>query len=204
MTDVTVCVPSIPPRALPGGMLERALRSVERQQLAPREVIVEIDGDRTGAAATRQRALDRVTTEFVAFLDDDDVLLPHHLAVLRREMDRPETETETRPDLRPDLVYPWFTVVGGEDPFPGRFGADFDAIALRRAQFVPITVLARTRAVLDAGGFRENPTPEGWTNEDHTLWLAMLDRGCTFRHLPAKTWIWTHHASNTSGRRDLW
>jgi glycosyltransferase involved in cell wall biosynthesis len=45
----------------------------------PRAIVIEIDHDRTGSAATRNRALAKVDTEWVAFLDDDEEFLPQHL-----------------------------------------------------------------------------------------------------------------------------
>lgn len=78
---ITVVIPSIPPRK---ALLERALRSVLAQTMPAAAVSVAVDTERRGAAATRQQALDAVQTRWVAFLDDDDELLPNHLAELFR------------------------------------------------------------------------------------------------------------------------
>ena len=43
-------------------------------------MIVEEDPDRTGPAATRNRAAARANGEFLAFLDDDDAWQPEYLA----------------------------------------------------------------------------------------------------------------------------
>lgn len=190
---VTVCIPSIPTGAR-AEMLARAVASVERQTLPPAALIVELDHDRTGAAATRQRALERVDTPFVAFLDDDDELFPEHLRLL--------TEAQARTGA--DLVYPWFEVEGGTDPFTGQFGRPFDPDELRDHQFIPITVLARTQSVRDAGGFRDFPAEWGGSNEDYRLWIAMLDEGCAFVHVPRRTWTWYHWHGNTSGSAKNW
>lgn len=184
MPDITVCIPTIPPRR---HLLERALASVSAQTLQPAEVIVEVDTDKTGAAATRNRALDRVTTPLVAFLDDDDELYRFHLEFLHTELTRSGA----------DLVYPWFDIVGNPDPL-GWFGKPFDPDALRRANYVPVTVLARTQAVRDAGGFA-NLRESGSTCEDWICWQRMLDNGCKFVHLPEKTWTWFHHSGNSGG-----
>lgn len=188
---MTVCIPSIPTR---NNLLGRALASVARQTLHATHVIVEMDGRRTGAAATRQRALDRVETPFVAFLDDDDELFPRHLELL--------LETQARTSA--DLVYPWFEVNGGDDPFPERFGLPFDEAALRQGQYIPVTVLARTESVRAAGGFQEFPQDWGGTNEDYRLWIEMLDQGAIFVHLPKITWTWYHDSGNTSGYAKNW
>jgi glycosyltransferase involved in cell wall biosynthesis len=182
--DITVCIPTIPPRR---NLLENALRSVRAQTLQPAEVIVETDIGKTGAAATRNRALDRVKTPLVAFLDDDDELYRFHLEYLRDEL----------VSSGADLVYPWFEIIGNSDPL-GWFGKPFDPDALRQANYIPVTVLARTEAVRDAGGFR-NLRDSGSTCEDWVCWLKMLDNGCKFVHLPEKTWEWVHWYGNSGG-----
>lgn len=189
---MTVCIPSIPTR---GVQLQRALVSITRQTLQPVSVIVATDITRTGAAATRQRALDCVKTPLVAFLDDDDELWPRHLELCVEELRRTDA----------DLVYPWFEVIGGSDPFVDRYKKPFSEEDLRTlGQFIPITVVARTEAIRAAGPFREAINEYGWTNEDYNMWISMLDNGCTFVHLPRTTWSWWHHGANTSGNPRNW
>jgi glycosyltransferase involved in cell wall biosynthesis len=192
--DVTVVIPSIPPRA---HMLNRALGSVYLQTLKPHDVIIEIDHDHTGAAATRTRGLMKVETEFVAFLDDDDEFLPNHIERLVREQRRTDA----------DIVYPWFWVEGGHDPL-GWYGRVFDAGALRAANYIPITVLARTELCKKVGGFVNHPHFLQYGNpatcEDWNMWLALLDEGARFVHLPVRTWTWHHHGHNTQGCSDRW
>src|SRR5688572_23141817 len=103
VSDTTVVIPTIPGRER---LLARSLASVDAQERAPFAVIVEVDTGRTGAAATRNRALEKVTTRFVAWLDDDDQLLPAHLRVLE----------EQAALTGADLVYPGMVAVGGRDP----------------------------------------------------------------------------------------
>src|SRR3546814_2047662 len=66
------------------------------QTLPARAVIVQADNDKEGSAVTRNRALEAVRTPWVAFLDDDDQFLPHHLQRLSQAL----TETQA------DVVYP--------------------------------------------------------------------------------------------------
>jgi hypothetical protein len=66
-----------------------------------------------------------VTTEFVAFLDDDDTFMPEHLEKLR----------EAQLDSGADVVYsmpfiPQLAAQGGIDP-SGMWGAPFDPDELR-------------------------------------------------------------------------
>lgn len=192
--DITVAVPSHPARAQ-NGMLARALDSVYRQRRLPTAVVVANDLDRQGSAATRNRALAGVTTDWVAFLDSDDELHPEHL----------ERLAARAAATGADVVYPWFTPAGGQDPWPAWFGQPFDEQALRRRDFViPVTVLARARLLRAVGGFRADLSIAAPAQcDDWGLWLRLLDAGATFSHLPLRTWTWHMHAGNTSGSPEL-
>lgn len=182
---VTAVIPSIPPRAK---LLRRALASVLAQTHTAAAVSVAVDLKREGSAVTRNRALATVQTEWCAFLDDDDQLLPQHLELLLACAEQSGA----------DLVYP-----RPAEPAPRlRFGLLFDADELRRANYIPVTVLARTELVRAAGGFR---CPPGSDHDDYGCWLAMLDLGARFVHLPVATWLWNGDpGQNTSGRPDRW
>ena len=188
-----VIVPTIPPHCQ-SGQYRRTMASIAAQDYdGPITVHVELDTNRTGAAATRNRALERVTADWVAFLDADDEWYPHHL---RRCVDFAEA-------LRADVVYPGYEVVGGDDPV-NLFGHPFHSEWLRQTNFIPVTVVARAELVREAGGFQEHPDENGDPCEDWGLWLAMLDRGATFAHVPDKTWRWHISESSTKGRGDRW
>lgn len=187
---VAVIIATIPPRA---GLLAEALTSVLAQTRPADEIRVVTDTAGDGPAATRNWALRPCSADWVAFLDDDDTWKPGHLEAL----------VGCAEQTGADLVYPWFDVVGGTDPFPDRFGQPFDddaAVALRDTNWIPVTFLAR-RALLDqVGGF---PTPGTHPHADQEEWalqLRLLDIGATFVHLPERTWRWRHWHGNTSGR----
>lgn len=203
MSTVAVCVPSIPPRR---ELLDRALRSVTRQTLLPDEIQVEVDFERTGAAATRNRAWRRSRSQWVAFLDDDDEFLPDHLEVLMDHRDGA------------DLVYTWFELPEAADPLAVRvagqlrspFGVDFGpeqaAYIKGTGNFIPVTVLVARELLEAVDGFPIPGTPR-WPDahcEDWGCWRDMLDLGAVFRHVPRRTWVWHHHGANTSGRSDRW
>jgi len=190
---VTVVMPTIPPRA---AMRDRALQSVRGQTRLPEAVVVEVDDAREGAAATRQRGLEAVETEWVAFLDDDDEFLPHHLESLHAAATA----------LRADYAYSWYEVVGGIDPMPQFFGVPWDDAAPHQTT---ITTLVRTELAL-AVGFggepMEDPNGGGVTvgGEDYRFTLGCLAAGAVIYHLPARTWRWHHHGRNTSGLASRW
>jgi glycosyltransferase involved in cell wall biosynthesis len=195
--DVTVCVTTHPGRE---GQLSLALASVCEQTLQPRAIIVERDVDRTGAGPTKNRALARATTTWVGFLDSDDQFMPRHLELL----------VAAQLKSSADVVYPMAYVtsqMGGRDP-SDRAGRPFDADELRRRSYITTTSLIRRSLLVEAGGFR---CPPGSNYDDWGGYLALLDYGATFYHLPVQTFWWfvtrpgyPGCPGNTSGQPNRW
>lgn len=184
---ITVVIPTIPPRKT---LLRRAIGSVLGQTLPAAAISVAVDLDKEGSAATRNRALAAASTEFVAFLDDDDQFLPQHLELL----------ASCQAITGADVVYPWPEMVGAGDPRPDRFGKPFDANELRRGSYIPVTSLVRTK-LAQAAKFRwRKDTPY----DDHAFYLGLLNLNAKFVHLPQRTWLWNVAGQNTSGRPDRW
>lgn len=196
---ITVVIPHIPVR---GERLLRALTSVDGQTLPPAAVHIEFDHGHTGSAATRNRGLPGVCTQWTAFLDDDDELLPHHLDELLRCAEAFDA----------DVVYPGCHVAGGYDPHD-RFGLPFDPALLRKKSYIPVTSLVRTElihALLDAHGEAFH-RPAGCDYDDWGFYLRLLDADAKFVHHPVKTWVWNHWGvgapgipGNTSGLSSRW
>lgn len=204
---VAVIIPAHPSRAR-NGLLHQAVASVWGQFLLPDELIVEIDHDGTGAPPTRQRALNKVTTQWVAFLDSDDMFLPRHLELcLRHAIDEDA-----------DLVYPWFRIlqqfadgtertigwdgIKGDGVFPPtHFTDEFDPT---NPIETTITVLVRTELAKQVG-FQALDRGQVNTGEDRYFTLGCLAAGAKIRHLRRFTWLWRHHwlsekvMGNTSG-----
>jgi glycosyltransferase involved in cell wall biosynthesis len=189
--SVTVLVPTIPPRR---EMLGRALLSVMSQHQLPDVVTVAVDNERLGAAGNRNRMLPWVSTDWVAFLDDDDELLPNHLLVLLQN------------SSDADVIYTGCTVIGpqgqdlGYNEEWGRFGKPFSEPLLRKKSYLPVTSLVRTH-LAKLSSFQ---APAGSNYDDWGFYLGLLDQGARFKHVPQKTWIWHHHSKNSSGRPDRW
>lgn len=186
--EITVVIPAHPARVA-NGMVKRALGSALMQSLMPSAVIVEIDLGREGAAITRDRALRKVTTPWVAYLDSDDQLKANHLRVLY----------DCAMRTGADVAYSWYDANGfGRDPLP-HFGKVFDP---EHPTQTTITVLERT-ALAQQVGFR-NP-PEGALingeryGEDFQHTVEMIAAGAHIVHEPVRSWIWNCHGANTSG-----
>lgn len=184
--DISVVITTVgrPRHAL----LNRALASILAQTIEIRSIIISVDTEREGAAKCRQNGTNQVDSNLVAYLDDDDEMYPNHLELLLNELNEKEA----------DLVFPWFDVVGGSDPFPGHFGQEFDSLSPR---IYPVTFLARTAKIREAGGWAPEGYQPGETQgmEDWQLEIHMIQAGAKIVHLPQRTWIWHHDSGNTSG-----
>lgn len=197
--DVTVIIPTIRPR-IENGMLDKALASVNAQTWKPFEVIVEEDTDHIGSAATRNIALQRVRTGWVAFLDDDDEMLPEHLDSLYLHA----------MDTDADLVYS-VPIVPQSPTYvrqQGFWWQPFDEERERIQSYIQSTVLVRTDILRKGGGFW---CPEGSIYDDWGMVLGVLDAGGKVSHLEKETFIWNHwgfggpgRPGNTSGQGSRW
>lgn len=192
--DATVVIPAHAARVR-NGMVQHAVQSVMEQTVLPSALIVEIDHEGSGAAVTRNRGLQKVTTEWVAFLDSDDWFYPEHLKVLHagarvHKADYVFSYYQVHfPDGRP-----W----PANDPL-GHFGKPFNNAAPHQTT---ITTLVRTE-LAKAVGFQD--PPEGATigghrgGEDWFFTVGCAQSGARIVHVPRRTWAWTHHHGNSSG-----
>ena len=188
--DVSVVVPTFNRAEL----LLQTLASIEGQTLPAAEIIIVDDGsadathqllaDRDvtlvtnpdggwGPARARNAGLERVATEFVAFVDSDDLLLPHALEqlsiALKEAPSAPFAYGRALAVMRVD----------GDWIHQGVIAPTVDEVHNGRASiFVRNTipssgVVVRTEAIRSVGGY--DPTVV-WS-EDHHLWLRLSQWG---------------------------
>lgn len=187
-SGIAVVIPSIPPRNQ--SLLNRCLPSVWSQTVPPEHVSIAVDHDKEGAGPTRTRALLATTSEWVAFLDDDDQLLPHHLETLLRE----QATTEA------DIVWPWYTPsLGGGDPIACNRGKQWDPNV---PHTFPITALVRGELARQC--HFPPPINAGFSGDDWEFWMQMNRLGAKFHHVDEVTWVWTIDGQNTSGAPGRW
>jgi glycosyltransferase involved in cell wall biosynthesis len=186
---VAVCIPTIRGREED---LMRATLSVMEQERQPDQLIVELDENRTGAAATRNRMIAKVETDVIAWLDDDDHFGPSHLRACMRVMEQSP--------FHPDLVFPVPKMLNGRDPTAVTHAAHIRNVG----SYIPITHLVRTEIVRKIGGFPEGETlPDGrYRGEDEAYLIKLLDAGAVFEHLDKSTWFWRTNPKSTAGRGD--
>jgi hypothetical protein len=216
INDVTVCIPSIPPRA---ALLRRAVDSVLAQDM-PVNLSVYVDREKRGAAYARDQALTGARTRWVAFLDDDDVLDPGHV---RKLLSTAVAHGAGYVWSRFRIGYPFMRPNCVGTPQPGDYATQDGPAPLGAGTFqqwndeqpaqTTVTTLVRRDVALDVGGYsgkldRQNPGTIGRqrAGEDWLFTLAcreLLGRE-GMRHHPEVTWTWMHHDSNTSGRPDRW
>jgi glycosyltransferase involved in cell wall biosynthesis len=190
---VTVAIPYHEERKR-NGMLDRAVASVEAQTSRPGALLLEADPDRTGSAATRNRALSKVATEWVLWLDSDDQLMPHAVQLLT------EAQAETGADVISGRA--WIPQSPGhrepvQAPGPGWIPPD----AVTARSVLHVSSLTRAGLLRKAGGFvfRRDPGT-GMELDDFGAYVGLAEAGATFWRVPEAILIWHHHSGNTSGK----
>lgn len=200
--DITVVIPTIAPRA---NLLARALKSIDSQSRPAAAVVVQEDIEHLGAATTRDRGLRRVETDWVAFLDDDDVFMPQHLEVLASAAEEQDS----------DYVFSWYMVkdaFGRDQPSWGAHQSTFGQVydVLNPTQTTVVT-LVRTELAQQVGFLFPETTTEALTSqgrlygaEDWLFTQGCVSAGAKIWHAPQRTWWWYHWGRNTSGLPQNW
>lgn len=191
MLEITVCIPTILQRR---SKLRQAVTSVAIQNYPASAISIAYDLKGEGSAATRNRALKAVQTPWVAFLDDDDTFLPHHLEVLATAAEK----------YNADVIYGLPRVIGPTgQPVPRHWQwgghEEFDPELLKQHSYITVSSLVRTDFAKDAG-FTFKNAGNGESYDDHGFYLNLLKLGAKFHHVHQETFIWNHHGMNTSGK----
>lgn len=175
VSAITAAIPSRLDR------LAEAAESVRAQTVPVDEHLIGIDYARRGTARVVTQLALAARNEWVATLEDDDLWLPNHVAVLRQGVWEHEDHV--------DILYPYCRVEG-RDWSPN---APFDPERLKRENYIPATALIRRSLIADLGGWREG-VQHGW--EDWDFWLRALAAGARFACVPVVTWIYRFHGGN--------
>ena len=191
LDTVSVCVPSILTRS--HFLTSRVFPSVLKQTHPVSEICISLDLKKEGAWENRNNAIKMANSEWIAFLDDDDEFQPHHVRTLLTAAD----------ENKADVVWGWFDVIGGSDPFPMHRGLQWDVNA---PHIFPITCLVRRSLIMDSNAIfmPDNQNMGAWQHQDFPFWKSICDAGGKFLAIPDTTWNWYHHDANTSGLPNRW
>ena len=150
--------------------MERVLEQYEHQ-------IIYLKQKNRGPGGARNEGILRARGEYVALLDSDDVWLPEYLT---------EQMAMLRANPSLDLVYANTRYVG-DTPLAGKTSmgikpslkpVTFEGLVAGDCTIVTSSVVARRRALIDAGLFDER----FFYSEDFDLWLRLAHRGGRIDH----------------------
>lgn len=171
--DVTVITPTIPSRT---HLLTECIASVSQQEEGVGSHLIGVDNDGRGPGPIRNKLLEAVTTEWVTFLDDDDILFNNHFSIVNQNKHNG------------DLIYTFCSSIGRDNFNPNSL---FDEKRLRsEGNYIPITVTVKTSYLRLVGGFSDARL------EDWDLWIRLLDAGAQFHCVPVVTWCYRFLGEN--------
>lgn len=158
-----------------------------------RHRITTISHDRNrGLAAARNSGIRAAKGTYIAYLDDDDRYLPHHLETLVTYLERQEsrvayTDAWRVHERQVDGIY---VETGRDVPY----SCDFNPAELLVANYFPVLCVMHARECLEAVGVFDEAL---FAHEDWDLWIRMATR-FPFTHLPVKTAEFTWRSDGTS------
>ena len=173
MQKLTVVTPTVEGREK---FLDQAKDTVKKQTVGELPHLIMLDANRIGPAGIRNMLVEEVKTPWVVFLDDDDWL----------EYDYAETVYPFLDDEH-DVVYTWCKRIG----INVNLDLDFNADALLRANYIPVTACVRVDRFNEVGGF-----PEDVAYEDWGLWCNILNAGGKFHVIRQKKWTYRRHSGS--------
>jgi glycosyltransferase involved in cell wall biosynthesis len=171
-SDVTVITCTIPERET---MLEECKASVAAQTHPPADHLIFRDTWHKGIQVGLNRLWPKVETEWLQWLADDDLLLPHHLEALEPYM----------PDA--DIIHSYCEVTGRSDGWLPNWSVE------ESDYFMTATALIRTSLVRELNGWHRHHYPE-----DHFFWRKAGAHGARFAVHREPTWVYRFHGENAS------
>jgi hypothetical protein len=153
--------------------------------------VVRNDGDNWGPARARHEGLPHVDSEFIAFLDSDDLLLPGALATLEESLrNQPEAPFAFGRSLTARESGEGWEPTGLMTAARAEMRAPLQALFARN--FVPsVGTLVRTSSVARIGGYPQQTN----FSQDHYFWLRLAQLGDPV-FVPKITSIYREHDGN--------
>ena len=167
-----------------------------------RHRITTISHDRNrGLAAARNSGLRAAKGTYIAYLDDDDRYLPHHLETLITYLERQESRVAYTDAWRVHerQLEGRYVETGRDVPY----SRDFNPAELLVGNYFPVLCVMHARQCLEEVGYFDESL---FAHEDWDLWIRMATR-FPFTHLPVTTAEFTWRSdgtSMTSGTRETY
>ncbi|MFO0730016.1 MAG: glycosyltransferase [Nitrospiraceae bacterium] len=147
-------------------------------------------------SATRNHGLKVARGKYIAYLDDDDRFLPHHLETLVGFLETHDYRVAYSDAWRVTQVKEGeqYREVGRDVPY----SSDFNAQQLLITNYFPILSVVHERACLDEVGYFDESLS---SHEDWDLWIR-LSRRFAFAHIKQTTceFTWRTDGSSTTSR----
>jgi len=140
-----------------------------------------------GISVATDDALNMATGEFIALLDNDDVLPPDALGTVAWEIDKYDDADFVFSD-EDHLDYP-----NGERIHPF-FKPGFSMDRLRQQMYLGHLIVCRRKLALEVGGFR--PGFDG--SQDHDLVLRVVEQSRRILHIPQILYHWRESPTSTA------
>lgn len=206
-------------------MLEGCLRSILDQTYPNVEIIVVNDGGASvkkiidslnqqnkitflehpanrGMAAARNTGIAVARGKYLAYLDDDDSYLPHHIETLVNFLENSDCKVAYTDAYRAHIK-----TINGREAVKSRdvaYSIDFDSDRMLIQNYIPTLCVMHEKHCLDATGSFDEELP---VLEDWDLWIRM-SRRYPFAHVKEITceFVWrTDGKTMSSGRRtEFW
>lgn len=181
LMNITVLTATIPER---NDMLINAMQSVAQQTIKPKSHIVLVDIAKQGNWNTYQKLLEMSDTEWVCFLDDDDIFYPNHLEKLIKNSDEA------------DVIYSNCNTNDNTNWLCYHENYNYDR--LQQECIVPITAMVKREWMLKVGGFDQKQ------DCDYSMWKKLANAGAIFKKINDITWQYNFHETNYSRKGKTW
>ena len=172
------------------------VEAIDRALLPHGDRVTLIRQANAGAGAARNRGILAADTEFIAFLDGDDIWAPDFLARQLQLLSR---------DPRVDLVYSNARIIG-EGPLRGSLFMEtapscgevtLESLLSQRCTVLTSSVLVRKQVLLEVGLFDEALR----RGQDFDMWVRLAAAGVRFAYTTAPLVERRLHDHNLSGNR---